>query len=540
MKQKIFYLTLITIFSLKVFSQTTSITYSNANLGSNCNVFSSGVSVNGVAHQSRAGGVSYSNGNGISLFTYPSGPTPGGSAYVIQYSFTSGFNYTVAITARGDNAVALKATVVPNLNQFNTLSTSSCTPDANVISYSTVGTGNIVSQPPTINTTYTSSSFAGAGQPYLVIWATGGLANLSLDALIISSVVITKTASSPSFTLPSITNVQCGSPVTFTVTTASNPSNAAITNYTWNLGATPNGWLYNGSAAPQTVSTGITNTITLAPTNGTLSNISATVTAGGNNYNTNTTTVSISAPSLSISGPDDFCTSATYTVNAPPGSTVVWSENTGIVNINSSTGYATKVSDGSTYISATYPTCGGTATVSKLVKVGAPSSYYIQSTSSNNNRLEIYPSFSGHLPVVTGWYVYIDGNFSTSGSGTPPSIISAFINSCSSGEVTLTTYNSCGSYSTSSYYSGSGCYALTPNPANDNVTITDMAVSSKSIPTGDKVAITVFDNTNRPLKQFIFSKSSRYNFSVAGLTPGFYTVQIKKNGSISSLKLLKQ
>jgi lysyl endopeptidase len=245
-------------------------------------------------------------------------------------------------------------------------------------------------------------------------------------------------------------------------------------------------------------------------------------------------------PNLTISGPDDFCSSATYTANNPVGTTVVWSATSGIVDINSSTGYATKVSDGSAFITATIFYCGTTATVSKLVKVGVPNNYYIQYTSSNYNRLDIYPSFTGYLPVVTGWYVYVDGNFSTSGSGTPPSVISAYINGCSSGEVTLTTYNSCGSYSTSSYYSGSGCYALMPNPANDNVTITDMAVSSKSIPTGDKVAITVFDNTNRPLKQFTFSKSSRYNFSVAGLTPGFYTVQIKQNGSISSLKLIKE
>ena len=157
----------------------------------------------------------------------------------------------------------------------------------------------------------------------------------------------------------------------------------------------------------------------------------------------------------------------------------------------------------------------------------------------STNRLDIYPSFTGYQLWVTSWNVYVDSSFSTSGSGYPLSVISVYA-SCGSHSITLTTYNSCGSYSTSSSYTGSGCYSLTPNPANGNVTITDKAANSKSALTGGKVTITVFDNTNRPLKQFNFSPGSRYNFSVAGLTPGIYTVQIKQNGSVNSLKLIKE
>lgn len=165
----------------------------------------------------------------------------------------------------------------------------------------------------------------------------------------------------------------------------------------------------------------------------------------------------------------------------------------------------------------------------------------------SSNRLDIYPSYTGYQIPVTSWAVYVDGSFSTSGSGYPPYVISAYA-SCGSHDVTLTIYNSCGSYSTSSYFAGSGCYALAPNPSTGDVTITDETANTKSSSSGGKtlaakggkVTITVFDNTNRPLKQFTFSKSSRYNFSVAGLIPGIYTVQIKQNGSINSLKLIKE
>lgn len=270
---------------------------------------------------------------------------------------------------------------------------------------------------------------------------------------------------------------------------------------------------------------------------------------------TNTTNVSnlINAkPALSISGNDPLCYSASYTLNGATTGTITWSSsNTSIATVTGqgSTATVTKVGDGSVFITATVTFCPGTtASVSKQITVGAATNYYIQSMSMNSpNRLDIYPSFTGSQLVVTSWYVYVDGSFSTSGSGYPPSVISVYA-SCGSHNVTLTTSNSCGSYSTSSYYSGSGCFALTPNPAGSNVTVTDMSANNKSSSSGGKtlasigrkVTITVFDNASRPLKQFNFSRSNQYNFSVGDLTPGTYIIQIKQNGLIDNLKLIKQ
>jgi hypothetical protein len=263
----------------------------------------------------------------------------------------------------------------------------------------------------------------------------------------------------------------------------------------------------------------------------------------------------LSSPAPVINGEAYVCTTSNpYSItNLPSGSTVSWSVSpSGIANLsctNCTQPTLSKVSSGNISLSASINTACGThlLTISKNISVGVPNNYYIQSMSYNNPRLDIYPSFTGSQQLVTSWSVYVDGSFSTSGSGYPPSVISVYAN-CGSHNITLTTYNSCGSYSTSSYYTASGCYALTPNPARGNVTVTDLAANNMSASTGGKtlasiggkVTITVFDNTNRPLKQFTFSQSRRYSFSVAGLTPGVYTVQIKQNGSISSLKLIKE
>lgn len=268
--------------------------------------------------------------------------------------------------------------------------------------------------------------------------------------------------------------------------------------------------------------------------------------SGGGALTTNTTNVANltnAYPTLSISGNSTLCTSSsTYTLNGASAGTISWtSSNTSIATVTQGNpATVTPVGNGAVNITATVTFCPGVTTaVTKTISVGVPNNYYIQNMSYSSNRLDIYPSFTGYQLSVSSWTVYVDGSFSTSGSGYPPSVISVYA-SCGSHNVTLTTSNSCGSYSTSSYYSGSGCYALTPNPASSNVTITDMAASSKSASKGGKVTITVFDNTNRPLKQYTFSQSIRYNFSVVNLTPGTYTVQIKQNGSATSLKLIKQ
>ncbi len=63
---------------------------------------------------------------------------------------------------------------------------------------------------------------------------------------------------------PSPASINCNATTPVTYTVSGTGSVTGITGYTWNLGSTNNGWIYNGSPAPQTINTA-TNTITLVP-----------------------------------------------------------------------------------------------------------------------------------------------------------------------------------------------------------------------------------------------------------------------------------
>lgn len=111
----------VAFFTLTGFSQTTTINYLSSGLSTSaCNVFSSSVNINGVQHYSHAGGVTLNTTNGIILTTVPTGSSAGGTAYIIQGNFTPNDKYDIAITAKGNNTLFLKTSVVPNLNQFAT------------------------------------------------------------------------------------------------------------------------------------------------------------------------------------------------------------------------------------------------------------------------------------------------------------------------------------------------------------------------------------------------------------------------------------
>lgn len=100
--------------------------------------------------------------------------------------------------------------------------------------------------------------------------------------------------------------------------------------------------------------------------------------SGTNNMTTNTTYVSnlydASPGSYSISGPSQFCTSATYSIaNLPPLATVTWFNYYSGTMSSSATGNtfsATRVSDGDVIIYARIDICGNVFTKSKSVRVG--------------------------------------------------------------------------------------------------------------------------------------------------------------------------
>ena len=256
---------------------------------------------------------------------------------------------------------------------------------------------------------------------------------------------------------------------------------------------------------------------------------------------------------VDITGSDNVCSSGTYSVPALSGATYSWTASpSGIVTItnpNSNSITVTKSGQRTVTLTAniTENNClQGTLSLTKSITVSSPpDNYYISNiyVYPNPPAIDIYTSSSGNSQVVTSWSISVSGGGYKSDSGYPPAVTTADGGSgCGYHTVTLTTNNSCGSYSTSSSFTRPGCriFHLSPNPASGSVIIDDEVTDKKTILSVGKVIITVFDGANRPLKQFSFTPSSQYRFSVADLMPGAYNVQIKTNNEITNLKLLKK
>ena len=150
---------------------------------------------------------------------------------------------------------------------------------------------------------------------------------------------------SKDFTLsPATATITCGSfvPITFSV---ANPGQVTVTNYVWNLGA-GNTWLYNGTAAPASITTTTPNiTLTPAPGTTTPTNVSVNVNANGGVYNTLVSTISYNSAlptNIAITGNTTIATinpsTNAYSLNNLPASaSVVWSASpSGLVNLSTS------------------------------------------------------------------------------------------------------------------------------------------------------------------------------------------------------------
>lgn len=169
----------------------------------------------------------------------------------------------------------------------------------------------------------------------------------------------------------------CGTtaPVTFTIN--NNNNTTGITGYTWNIGTTPNGWLYNGVPAPATITT-TANSITLSPNCGSaLSSISATVAVGTTTYNAGTKSLTIEQPVLSVVGSQSLCSGSTsYLINnLACNSTVLWtappSNMATLSSLTSQTPALTYAgTSGNFTLTANVTSCGVTSTVNLPVHVG--------------------------------------------------------------------------------------------------------------------------------------------------------------------------
>lgn len=187
----------------------------------------------------------------------------------------------------------------------------------------------------------------------------------------------------PTFTLsPTSFSFVCGTPKeqTFTVSTPNTIS--CSTQYLWSLGS-GNGWLYNGSPAPENFITS-TNSISLTASGNVIpSTVSVTPILKGNNLSKLNCNIVISpfTSTAIISGISSYCTfptTATYLIDAGVGNTVAWSvSNPQVANIsnptNSQVTLTSKVSQGYFILSAVITNlCGQTTQKDLNIEIGAP------------------------------------------------------------------------------------------------------------------------------------------------------------------------
>lgn len=497
---------------VNVKSQTIDYAYKQLSTTS-CNVFSSVTVVDNYEHLTAISRPKY-NDNSILLDCKTNNSTSVLSTiYSIKYSFKVGFNYKININYRGEKdaadgffpSVGLKISTTNggSVSATNCVGPSSYPlSDANTFTQYASGSSYAWVQNNIFDVTVTQAA------DYLLVGAFPWSTTSYTGKIFVRKIQIIETPPAGAFTItPASHTLAFGStsPVTFT---ANNNNNiTGITNYTWNLGTVPNGWLLpGGTPAPATYSSGTTNTLTLTPDCGkALSNISVAVTANGNNYNTNTSSVSITEPSYTISGSNILCSGSTpYTLNGlvckssfnwtPPPSN--------LGTLNSLTTSPTSLTYGGTsgnfVLTANVTSCGITSPVTLPVRVGSytASDYTMTGGGSSTQPLYWCPNQTYAFAVggdasnyqwtiPTGWTINYQSNYlcvlKAPSSTSPPT-----------GTVSVSFTEPCGSTISKSFftaYTSSACtgtdprFTYSPNPAPSylNVAVASGSTSTTKI-----------------------------------------------------------
>ncbi|MDQ6610158.1 MAG: T9SS type A sorting domain-containing protein [Bacteroidota bacterium] len=514
---------------------------------STCNIFSAAKTIDGYSHLTTLSRPAYDDNSVVLKCQSSSSTKVRATIYSIAYPFKIGYKYKINVYAKGTTNQNQ-----PQPNYGLKISGSNGGTDAGT---DCVGPSEYnLSDASTFYQATTSSSYTFTVSNIFEAVVTQAATHLLVGAFPSLPTTATTTngnvyirkieiLETPPFTItPASTSIMCGSSAPVVFTANNNNGLSGITGYTWNLGSSSNGWLYNGSPASQTISTGTTNTLTLTPVCGaTQSNISATVAAGGNNYTTNTSTVSIAQPTFSINGSSNLCSDfEIYSVNnLPCNSTVSWSASpSGIVSISVTNNQATvtKITGGDITLTAAISNsnaCGSnSANLSTPVKVGydygAP--YEIYGFEENQEfcgpetvTLSVDPFYDSYT-----WHIY--GN-ATILSGQSTDYISLEIGSTSSTsslyiEVVVTSCGQqyvIGTHGTiaNCYYGLNNAYTISPNPASDIVTI-DGIKNNKKIK-----EVQVIDKLGSVKRIRKYAENlQRVQFNVSGLKPDIYYIKI--------------
>lgn len=201
----------------------------------------------------------------------------------------------------------------------------------------------------------------------------------------------------------------------------------------------------------------------------------------------------ISAVGGPISGPEIICSTGNFSLTGTPPGSVSWaSSNTSILTINSSTGAATKVSNGSVTITATISTGCGNVQLTKSIWVGNPDltkkingviNGTVEVTAGSMNYLEA----SSNSPGTSFNYDDYNGSGDISITLYSPNTpnTNMYVSSLSTNGlrfVKVTATNSCGNYSEDFvFYMESFLRAVYPNPAKNILTL-EFNTSKETLP----------------------------------------------------------
>jgi hypothetical protein len=524
-------------------------------------IFSSATTVNTYTHLTSLSRPKYSD-NSVVLETKTNNSTTVLSTiFSIEYNFKVGYRYKIKANYKGEKdpqdgfypslGFKLSGTNGGTDNGTNCVAASSYNlSDANTFAQGSSGS-SYANSSDLIDITMTHAA------SYLLVGSfpaadTGYLGKVFLRKIFIIEI--------PPFSLLATTTIGCGStsPVTFTAT--NDNSLSGITNYTWNVGTTPNGWLYNGSPASATISTGTTNSITLTPNSGTLSNISATVTAGGNTFNTNTSAIAFTTSSFAITGASTFCSSSNYSVNVPSGSSVTWSASPSSMVSFSGSGSTVTVSrvyPGTFSLTAAGTACGQSFTVTKSGITGGTSIDGSYSTSyDGGGPLVKYPQ-EGYNYITEYSYVwaYVSGSPSWSK-------VDGTISSWSYNGYNLEFYLSPNDWITfRATVTSGGCtssqdftfiaqsyyyYSLAPNPVSTDLTIyvDDEKLKKQNIEKAPDQAIQqviIVDKMGNIARQQNYPRDTKkVSLNVNGLAPDMYVAKVFNGKRWTSIKFIKK
>jgi len=272
--------------------------------------------------------------------------------------------------------------------------------------------------------------------------------------------------------------------------------------------------------------------------------------------------IQMALANVTISGPNQFCTTATYSVsNLPSGVTVTWSATpSSIVNISTSSNVATvtKIGNGMVNLVATLnSTCGSVNLPAKQVSVGTYSAGDFPISGQTNicsNTVSTYSVTA--LPGATNYNWIIpptalaNGWSIVTGQGTP--VLTVITGSITT-TLKLKVSNSCGESIAPANLTVNinPCFSFvaSPNPASNTLNVSQNNASSQLDANTTKVgdgrinkpfSVRLFDQSSKVLKSLSSERGDDISINTSDIPNGTYFLHIFQNKEVIKKQIIIQ